>query len=753
MKRFLFLFILFAVQTAEADNSMMNRYLSYDGINYVCINVANIEGDWLEVRITQSPNVKGDIIIPGTFVYKKKQYSPAYDCFVCAISSEAFSNCTELTSISLPSSPSPYITIGSKAFSGCTGLKSIDLGNFVSSIGERAFQNCIGLTSVLIPSSVKYIGDYAFEGCTGLPVENNIRYSGKDVIAVEDKTLSEYIIKEGTEHISNCAFSRCTNMKSIIIPNSVTTIGAYAFSDCTELTSITIPNSVTRIEENAFSNCPNLHTIKLANEAIYSIAGIFGKQVKECVLLGGVKTIEESAFSGCTELTSITIPNSVTSIGGGAFSGCTGLTSITIPNLVTSIGGGAFQDCTGLTSITIPNSVTGIGECAFSGCTGLTSVTIPNSVTGIGECAFSGCTGLTSITIPYSVTSIGGGAFQNCTGLTSITIPNSVTDIGERAFSGCTGLTSVTIPNSVTSIGYCALYGCTGLTSVTIPNSVTSIGRSAFRSCTGLTSVTIGSSVTEMGNYAFSGCTGLKTLYYFATRPFKIKSECFSYETYENATLVVLKGYMPTVSTLDYWSKFKNIVEQEELPDEVQKGNLLYSIIGNIATVIGVDKKNVTGVTIPEEITIDGITYTINSIGDEAFSGCVALTFVYIPSSVTSIGNKAFANCNKLSRIFCSSLTPPAIDGQAFSETTLQNATLYVPKRSMYDYASTWGIHKTKEYSAYEKVEDILHDSDSTTEEDCVVYDMSGNRMVVKKSALLSLPHGIYVVNGKKYKF
>ena len=113
-----------------------------------------------------------------------------------------------------------------------------------------------------------------------------------------------------------------------------------------------------------------------------------------------------------------------------------------------------------MTSVTIGNSVESIGQYAFSGCKGLTSVTIPNSVTSIGKYAFSGCYGLTSVTIPNSVTSIGGGAFANCSGLTSVTIGNSVTSIGEKTFSGCSGLTSVTIGNSVTSIGDKAFSGC-----------------------------------------------------------------------------------------------------------------------------------------------------------------------------------------------------------------------------------------------------------------------------------------------------
>jgi hypothetical protein len=163
------------------------------------------------------------------------------------------------------------------------------------------------------------------------------------------------------------------------------------------------------------------------------------------------RNITSSPFSGKTTLTSLTIGNSVTSIGSSAVSGCTGLTgTLTIPNSVTSIGSSAFQYCTGLTELTIPNSVTSIGSSAFSDCTGLTgTLTIPNSVTSIGGYAFSGCTGLTgTLTIPNSVTSIGSSAFSGCSGLTgTLTIGNSVTSIGDYAFSGCFNLMEINSKN------------------------------------------------------------------------------------------------------------------------------------------------------------------------------------------------------------------------------------------------------------------------------------------------------------------
>ena len=218
---------------------------------------------------------------------------------------------------------------------------------------------------------------------------------------------------------------------SITIPSSikvndakytVTSIGKSAFSFCTGLTSITIPNSVTSIGESAFFNCSSLTSISIPNS---------------------VTSIESGAFRLCSSLTSITIPNSVTSIVWGCFSGCSSLTSVTIPNSVTSIDMVAFEGCRGLTSVTIPNSVTSIGASAFKGCSGLTSVTIPNSVSKIEMDTFSDCSGLTSVTIPNSVASIEYGAFSGCSSLTSITIPNSVRIIESGAFQSCSNLENV----------------------------------------------------------------------------------------------------------------------------------------------------------------------------------------------------------------------------------------------------------------------------------------------------------------------
>ena len=381
---------------------------------------------------------------------------------------------------------------------------------------------------------------------------------------------------------------------------SVTSIGELAFSFCTGLTSVTIPNSVTSIGRSAFRGCSGLTSVTIPNS---------------------VTSIGESAFYDCSGLTSVTIPESVTEIGSSAFSYCSGLTSVTIPNSVTTIGTYAFKDCTGLTSVTIPNSVTSIGDIAFFCCTGLTSVTIPNSVTSIGILAFSGCSGLTSIVVDKG--NVNYDSRNNCnaiietatntliTGCKKTIIPNSVTSIGEYAFGGCSGLTSVTIPNSVTSISYSAFDGCSGLTSVTIPNSVTSIGEAAFSSCRGLTSVTIGMSVTSIGKSAFSLCSGLTSIVVDENNTvFDSRNNCNA--IMETATNTLITGCNSTI-----------------IPNSVTSigsfafygcSGLTSVTIPNSVTSIGEDAFGYcTGLT---SVTIGNL---VTSIGEYAFYNCSGL--------------------------------------------------------------------------------------------------------------------------------
>ena len=247
------------------------------------------------------------------------------------------------------------------------------------------------------------------------------------------------------------AFMLCSQLTSVKIPNSVTSIGSAAFAYCTNLTSITIPNSVTDLGDQAFY-CSGIASISLPD---------------------GITNVGAETFYNCSNLGAVSIPNGVTSIGEDAFFGCLSLESVTIPDGVTNIGHGTFSCCENITSITIPDSVTNIGSGAFAYCDNLLNITLSNNVTNIGERAFYKCYSLSSITIPDSVTSIGTYAFEYCTSLTSVTFGENshLFSIGDWAFSGCANLGSITIPDSVTNIGSAAFSGCTNLMSVVFENA------------------------------------------------------------------------------------------------------------------------------------------------------------------------------------------------------------------------------------------------------------------------------------------
>ena len=249
---------------------------------------------------------------------------------VTSIGWGAFRGCSGLTSVTIPDS---VTSIGEQAFYGCSGLTSVTIGNSVTSIGDEAFDGCSGLTSVTIGNSVTSIGDEAFDGCGG--IESLVVTAGNK----KYHSANNCIIETGTKQL-------IVGCKTSIIPSdgSVTSIGGSAFSGCSGLTSVTIPDSVTSIGWGTFRRCSGLTSVTIGNS---------------------VTSIGNYAFEGCSGLTSITIENSVTSIGNYAFEGCSGLTSVTIENSVTSIGDSAFEGCSGLTSVTIPDSVTSIGKYAF----------------------------------------------------------------------------------------------------------------------------------------------------------------------------------------------------------------------------------------------------------------------------------------------------------------------------------------------------------------------------------------------------
>jgi len=537
------------------------------------------------------------------------------DGSVTNIATYAFSNCSGLTSITIPAS---VTSIGYNAFSGCNDLKEVHITDIakwcgitfaksanistsnplhyahnlylngelvtdliipdtITEIKRLAFDRCTSITSVTIPDSVTSIGSDAFSQCNNLKevhITNIAKWCG---IAFEDSAstplsytcrlylngelVTDLVIPDTVTEIKNYAFYYCTSITNITIPDSVTSIGIWAFYCCSKLSSVTIPDSVTSIGSGAFSHCNNLKEVHItsiakwcgiafedrgSNPLYYAHRLYLNGELLTDLIIPDTVTEIKNWFAGCTSITSITISDSVTSIGSGAFSGCSGLEEMTIPFVGESrkTASDTYQYPFGY--IFGENSSGGRTTTQYyygSSTSSKTSSTyyIPTSlkrvtVTGgnILYGAFHNCSSLTSITISDSVTSIGSSAFYGCTGLTSITIPDSVTSIGARAFEGCSGLEKITLPfvgatkNGTTDTYFGYIFGASGSSnqSSCVPRNLkeviitggTSISNYAFQTCTNITSITIPESVTSIGYNAFQGCSGLIDIYFDGTK-------------------------------------------------------------------------------------------------------------------------------------------------------------------------------------------------------------------------------------------
>ena len=503
--------------------------------------------------------------------------------------------------------------------------------------------------------------------------------------------------------IGDRAFQNRTDLRTVMIPDSVTRINGNAFYGCSNLANVTLSKNLESMGSSAFGNCDGLTQIEIPKslescDISYGSYGPFRDcdKLKKVKFEEGTTVIATMLFHHCTGIEEIEIPDTVTIIKDSAFEECTNLRSVQIPDTVTKIEPEAFQNCVGLTNIRIPDSVKRIDGGAFYGCSNLVNVTLSKNLESMGNSAFGNCDKLTEIEIPKSLTScdifygsygpfrdcdklkkvkfeegttvIATMLFHHCTGIEEIEIPDTVTIIKDSAFEECTNLKSIQIPNTVTKIEPEAFYNCTSLTTVNIPDTVKSIDKSVFSGCASLTEVHLPSTIKEMPVSAFYNCKKLTTINFPSTLTM-IGNSAFS--GCESLPEAILPSGVEKIES----NAFKNCkaLKKAAVPDTV-------SSIGSSAFY---------GCEALTDITLGS---KLKKIESQTFYGCIVLPSIVIPYNVTTIGDSAFVNCTKLTQITVPRNTT-SIASNAFSYP--KKMTMYGPSDC---YAKTYASGKGIKY-------------------------------------------------------
>ena len=635
----------------------------------------------------------GNVVIPESIVYEGNNYS------VTTIDDCAFEFCYGLTSVTIPKS---VTSIGGSAFYGCYGLTSITIPNSVTSIGNSTFEGCSDLTSVHISNSVTSIGERTFFNCS---------------------SLTSVTIPNSVTSIGNYAFYDCSGLTSVTIPNSVTSIGNYAFYGCGGLTSVhitdleawcntsfsdnplnyahhlymngeeikdlVIPNGVTSIGQSAFSGCSNFTSVTIPNS---------------------VASIGDFAFSGCSGLTSVTIPNSVTSIGREAFLGCDGLTSVVIGSGVTTIGGFAFSSNNLMKIIWLTNTPpSGYGDAAgavnyvsndqfnisnkvvykflssYFDVDGIRYVPISPSERTCDaiDCVNNESATNTKInsTIVYkgvtmTVMNIKPYLAYNNKYIKTLTIDNDG-ELADYAFSDCSNLETVVCGEKINRIGKGAFSGCKALTSLTTSEK-TKLSNAIY----------ISKNVNIIDDYAFKGCEAIKNIIFMdSDAGLSLGANAIVSNFYSNGTGTPLFSDCP----LDSVYIGRNI----DYKTTKQYGYSPFYRNTSLRTVKITDKETEIsenefyGCTNLQRVVIgDGVT----NIGNWAFSGCQSLKYFAFGSQVTNIGQEAFSDCASVIEIRSKALAAPACGTQALDDINKWDCKLYVPDGCMavYQAAEQW---------------------------------------------------------------
>lgn len=606
------------------------------------------------------------------------------------ISSTSFSGCAALTSVNIPTG---VVTIGNNSFDGCASLAQLTMPEPLATIGEYAFRNS-GLTGITFQRNLTIIGKYAFDGC-------------KDLVSIN--------FPANVTEIKEYTFNDCVKLKNIELPNGLIYIKDYAFNGCASLGKVTIPGGVQNISPGAFKNSGLTEVIlkegvmSLSNNSfdgclllkkvtfpttMKTIGGFSNTGIKEIAFAEGAtpEAISDYAFLNCDSLSTITLPNSIKSLGTGAFYDCDTLKTVKLPTGITKIAKQAFYHCGFLQSITIPQNVTEIGAEAFAACSKLTTISLPSALTTIGIASFHS-TGLTSITLPEGMTTIepgtfgksklksiklskslkqitsnnesynlgslpneyydfrkyinmyrdDSGAFQNCKELESIDLNGAVlTILGSYTFNECDKLRSIDLSSTkLEEIPTSAFYSCDSLRAITFPSTVKTIGQQAFYYNLSLESLKMPAALTSIYNNAFNECKKIRSIDLSATSLTKIESWFSNVDSLRTVKLP------STVIEIGESAFAGSPIEEINFPASLTTiGN--YAFSGNRLKTVDLSATQFTTINNwfanNNKLRTVKLPETVTTLGKNAFNNCY-ITGINFPSSLTTISNNALNYC------------------------------------------------------------------------------------------------------------
>ena len=531
--------------------------------------------------------------------------------------------------------PDQVTNIPAGAFRYCNQITSVIIHANVEQIGEYAFANCNALSEVVIRAESVQLAMNSFEGCT---ITQAAIYPTLDSTFPKENLTT--VVFLGGDTIPAYALSGGMRIEHVTIPDTIVTIEDNAFAGCISITEIVIPDTVKSIGRDAFISCSSLADVTLSASAIECIP----KTNLRTVTITSGNSIPDNAFAGAGKLESVTLSDSVESIGQSAFEFCSSLNEIRLPESLETIGNRAFYSCATLTDILLPSSLTSIGESAFSECNQLSSILLPASLKTLGNKAFERCANLVSVTV-NGVMEWGTAVFANNAELQNVVIGAGITEIGESAFYNC-GIITVALPDGLISIGTEAFSACTRLTQIKLPETLKSLGERAF-AMSSLQSVSLPDNLTLLGEYAFERCEKLGSVH-FGTGLTSIGAVAFT--SCEQLTTVYIPANIRTIEA----SAFSGCTSLDTVVIEEGLVSVGYGAFEGCSSL--------TEIEFPS---------TLTGLEDRALAGCNALAILSVPASV-EVGNNVIENCTKLTEVSAPAALVNQIANASDTLTTLE---------------------------------------------------------------------------------